>query len=336
MAGYDVYIGDMLLPIAPESINTKINGRNKVYSLINEGELNILKLPGLSTVNFSILLPLVQYPFATYRDGFKQPSFYLDKLEKLKVEKKPFQFIISRHDSTTVRRNSHNTNMTVSIEDYQIKEDAKSNGMDIEVEISLKQYKEFKTKTFEVVLPLPTAPIAITPVRPQSTVPTDDGGGGGSGGGSGGGGGGGKKKKKYKVQIPGMGVLEKTATSIQDAITQAMGTSWTGTVYVDGVSYYVNKGKLALDPNKVKAAASTAATTVNLKAAAETVVKAVSTTWNNLKNTVSTAINNILNRNVLNTTSTTATVKKPAQTSAGKAITVTVKSILNKNIKTKN
>ena len=342
MAGYDVYIGDMLLPIAPDKITTKINGRNKVYSLINEGELNILKLPGLSTVNFSILLPLVLYPFATYRDGYRQPSYYLNELERLKLSKQPFQFIISRHDTVTARKNSHNTNMTVSIEDYQINEDAKSNGFDIKVDITLKQYKEFKTKTFEVTLPSPTAPIALTPVRPVSTVTvtTESGGDWEDSGGSGGGGG--VKKKKYKVQIPGMGVVEKWATSMQDAITQAMGTNWTGTVYVDGETKYVNKGKLALAPEAVKKAAATAVNTVNVTAAVNTVQKAIQTvsnTVNTVKNTLTAAVSNILNKNILSTnksgSTTTATVVKPAQTSSGKAITSVITKVATKNILTK-
>lgn len=345
MSGYDVYLGDMLLPIAPKSIDTQINGKNKVYSLINEGELNILKLAGLSTVSFSILLPAVKYPFATYQNGFQKPSYYLNRLEKLKQEKKGFQFIVSRYNNNTVRKNLHNTNMTVSLEDYRIIENAKENGFDIKVEINLKQYKEVKTKTFSVVTPSPTAPVAVTPVRPQTTVTKPDGKGGG-----GGGNGGGSGMKKYKVQIPGMGVLEVTASSIQDAITKAGAGSWTGTIYVDGVTYYVNKGKLAVDPNKTtaaigavigntlseiaKKAIETAKTTVVTAAKITgTIAKGVTET---LKDKTTSAINNILNRNVLNTTSTTSTVKKPATTSGGTATTTTRTALNNKAVMTKN
>lgn len=338
MAGYDCYIAGILLPIAPEKITMKINGQNKTYHLINEGEMNILKLAGLSTVNFKILLPTVNYPFATYPNGFKQPSYFLNEFEKLKQSKKPFQFIISRHDNNTVRRNLHDTNISCSLEDYQIVEDAKSDGFDIKVEINLKQYKEFITKTFNVTTPSPTAPIALTPVRPQSTVSSGGGDSGGGGGSSGGGGGGGTTKRKYKVQIPGMSVLTIEATSIQEAITKAMGTTWTGTVYVDGVTKYVNKGKLAVDPATTKAAASTAVNTVNVTAAVKKVATAVSTVVTNVKNTLQTAVSNILNRNVLNTITntttnkTTTTVVKPAQTSSGSTTTSVVKKVATKNI----
>lgn len=197
MAGYDMYFGDMVFPVAPEEIKIKINGNNKTYELINEGELNVLKIAKLSTVEFEALLPAIPYPFATYPNGFKTPGWFLNRLEELKQSRKPFQFIISRHNSKGVLNNLYNTNMTVSIEDYAIKEDAKQNGFDTVVEIILKQFKQFNTKTFEVEVPAPTAPIAITPVRPKSTVKlaapetpslsaSSSSGGGGGGGSSGG------------------------------------------------------------------------------------------------------------------------------------------------------
>ena len=91
---------------------------------------------------------------------------------------------------------------------------------------------------------------------------------------SSGGGGGGGTTKEYKVQIPGMSVVTVKATSVQGAITQAVGSSWTGTVYVDGTSYYVVKGKISVNPNTVK-------NVVN------TVTNAVKTTVNNVKNAIS-------------------------------------------------
>jgi len=168
MTGYDVYLGKTLLPVAPEKISMRINGKNTTYDLINDGEMNILKLAGLTTVSFTVLLPAVQYPFAVYHDGFKAPSHYLDKLESLKQKKKGFQLIITRKDTMKGRKKLHNTNMTVSLEDYTIKEDA-GEGFDLKVEINLKQYKEYGTKTFKVTTPAPTAPIAIEPARPETT-----------------------------------------------------------------------------------------------------------------------------------------------------------------------
>ena len=49
---YHFYLGNMLLPIAPEKFTLKINNANQTYTLINEGEINVLKTPGLTDIEF--------------------------------------------------------------------------------------------------------------------------------------------------------------------------------------------------------------------------------------------------------------------------------------------
>lgn len=63
---YTVYLDDMALPVTPSKIQTKIKNQNKTVTLINEGEVNILKDAGLTDVSFSMMVPHVRYPFATY------------------------------------------------------------------------------------------------------------------------------------------------------------------------------------------------------------------------------------------------------------------------------
>ena len=125
----------------------KIKGKNKSLTLMNEGEVNILKEAGLTEISFDLLLPNVKYPFATYKSGFKTSKIFLGEIEKLKNKKKPFQFIVTR----TLPNNKllFDTNMKVGLEDYSIKEDSKE-GFDVVVSIKLKQYKDFGTKTCKV------------------------------------------------------------------------------------------------------------------------------------------------------------------------------------------
>ena len=59
---YYFYIGKMLCPVAPSKLQIKINGNDKTLTLINEGEVSILKKAKLTEVSFDILLPNVQYP----------------------------------------------------------------------------------------------------------------------------------------------------------------------------------------------------------------------------------------------------------------------------------
>lgn len=274
---YDVYLGKMLLPITPDKIITQINGKNETVTLIDEGEISILKEHGLSTVSFNALFSDFKYPFSQYPDGFHRAGYYLDELEKLKSKKKPFQFIITRKIPVNGNKTfkPYNTNLTVSLENYQIIDDAR-NGFDIEVQINLKQFKDYGTKTFKVEKPSSTAPMVVEPTRPEST---SGGGGKKSGGGSKKGGG---KSKTYQVVIPGMSRLSITATSVQDAITKAMGSTWTGDVYVDGKTYYVKKGKITTKPSKKTTVPDT------VKKAVDKVVKKVKETVDKVTSVVKT------------------------------------------------
>ena len=144
---YRFYLGKLLLPVAPSKLQLKINNQNKTMTLINEGQVNILKKAGLTTIEFDCLLPNVKYPFAKYKNKFQDASYFLEEIEKLKVNQEPFQFIVTRE-----RPNFDflfDTNIKVCLEDYIVKED-KKNGFDVVVSISLKQYRDFGTKTCKI------------------------------------------------------------------------------------------------------------------------------------------------------------------------------------------
>ena len=140
---YEFYMDDVLLPVTPGSLQLKIDNSNKTMTLINGGEINLLKTPGLSEFSFDVLLPNFSYPFANA--GAQKADYYLDKFEKLKVSKKPFNFKVVR----TKPNGDYmfDTSMNVSLEDYTVKEDADKYGMDVLVSIKLKQFKEYATKT---------------------------------------------------------------------------------------------------------------------------------------------------------------------------------------------
>lgn len=156
--GYDFYLKKCLLPITPDKLQIKINNANETLTLINEGEINILKTAELTDVEFECRIPQVKYPFATYKSGFKGASYFLDYFESLKVDKKPFQFIVSR--TMPNGKVLFSTNMKVSMEDYKITEQAKD-GFDLTVKIKLKQYRDYGTKTVN---------IKIADSKPKATV----------------------------------------------------------------------------------------------------------------------------------------------------------------------
>ena len=141
---YLCYMDGILMPVAPSKINTKIKNKNRTITLINEGEANILKSAGLQEISFNMMIPAYKYPFALYLGGIFLPiSYYLEVLDRLKNRKEPFQLIIIREG--VLGSLGYDTNLKVSLEDYQVVEDA-GNGRDITVSIKLKQYQE-RTKT---------------------------------------------------------------------------------------------------------------------------------------------------------------------------------------------
>lgn len=147
---YSVFLDGWQFPVTPSKLNVAIKGKNKTLTLVNDGEINFLKTPGLTEIeSFDASFPmLAAYPFAVYPNGFRPPDYFLGKLESLMTNKKPAQFIISRVSPTG--KLLFSTNMQVSVESYTIKESA-TDGLDVTVSIKLKQYKSFSTKT--VTLP---------------------------------------------------------------------------------------------------------------------------------------------------------------------------------------
>lgn len=140
---YDLYFNEILLPVTPEKITLNIKNQNKTVILINEGEINLLKTPGLTEISFDLLLPNCAYPFSIYPEGFHPASWYLDYLEDYKVNRKTFRFIFIRHMPSGKLLNG--INMKVSLEEYHI-EESHSNQSDFIVPVKLLQYRDHQTK----------------------------------------------------------------------------------------------------------------------------------------------------------------------------------------------
>lgn len=148
---YTFFFGKLQFPVTPDKLTVKIKNQNKTTTLINDGEINILKLPGLTEIEFDACFPQVRYPFASYPQGFQPPEYYMQAFEALKKNREPFQFIVSR--ASPAGKRYFSTNLRVSLEDYSVKEDAKE-GNDVTISFNLKQYRDYGTK-----------PVKITPKK---------------------------------------------------------------------------------------------------------------------------------------------------------------------------
>ena len=160
---YTSYLGGMEVP-TPAKLTVKIKGKNKTLVLLNEGEINFLRTPGLTEITVPLVLPML--------GGVRSPSAYLDMLEELKTGKRTTQFILVR--SSPSGGKLFDTNIKVSVEDYNIVEDVKANGLDVAVDVSLKQWRDYGTKTATVEQPAepsqaPT--VTVEQEREASTAP---------------------------------------------------------------------------------------------------------------------------------------------------------------------
>ena len=139
---YSFYLDNMQLPITPSKLQIKTPSQNKTMNLINDGEINILKLPGLKEISFEAIIPRVQYPFGA---KLQSANLFLNKLWELKNKKHYFSFTVSRLTPGGKALFMDDISLLVSLESYSMIEDAQ-NGLDLLVGIELKEYKKFTPK----------------------------------------------------------------------------------------------------------------------------------------------------------------------------------------------
>lgn len=166
---YYFFLGYDMLPVPPEKMSLRVRGKNKTISLINEGEVNLIKTPGLTDISFTVLLPNRSYDFSDYNSSlasaalgavssrlfgsnfaYKPARYFLDSFEAAKKSALPIRFIVSRMSGNGLSL-LFSTNMLVTVEDYSVEEDAKRYGIDCAVPLKLRQYRPFGTKKAALV-----------------------------------------------------------------------------------------------------------------------------------------------------------------------------------------
>ena len=147
--GYDFIfkIGSKLLtlPITPSELTIKIGSNNKVVTLINEGDINILKSPSLTEFEFEARFPMRKYPYSRDVEDFE---YYLNTFTDLKTERTPFIFSVIRR-TFDGKNGTWGTSRKVSLEDLTVKESA-DEGDDVIISFGLKEYKDYGVTTIKL------------------------------------------------------------------------------------------------------------------------------------------------------------------------------------------
>lgn len=146
--GYNFYFKDgsdvLTFPVTPGELSIKVGSNNKVVTLINEGDINILKSPALIEVEFEARFPMRKFPYSREVSDFQT---YFDKFKELKEQKKSFRFIVSR--TTLKNKRSWDTNLLVALEDFDLLESA-DEGDDVIIAFKLRQFKPYGVKKLDV------------------------------------------------------------------------------------------------------------------------------------------------------------------------------------------
>ncbi len=137
----------ILLPVAPSELVTRVEGESQKVELVNIGEGSILKDIGLRRISFTVLLPAVQYSFVQTEGGFQPPIFFLNQFRQYKISKKPVSLIVFRKlaDGTEL----FSGNMDISFEEYTVLEKGGEQG-DFWVEIQAKEYRKITSTTYKM------------------------------------------------------------------------------------------------------------------------------------------------------------------------------------------
>ena len=174
---YYFFLGATLpLPVTPGALNIRTPSKNTTVTLINDGEINILKDQGLREISFEFMLPQVKYPFANYSISNYTATTFIPLLNELKKSKKPFQFIVTRMNPRG--KVLFFTNITCQIEDFEYDEDAEANGFDVMCNISLKEWKYYGTNSIKlssltsVLTGAAYSAVAATVTKPRATTRT--------------------------------------------------------------------------------------------------------------------------------------------------------------------
>lgn len=165
---YRVYLGGVLCPVAPEKISTKYGTNVSAVELADGSEA----VKGLGKraceIEFSLLLPNVEYPFAAYIDGFRDARFFLEKFKGFLEPGSEVVLLIIKEDQSGKILAAESARCVM--ESLQVIDDA-AQGVDVVAKIKLRELKGYTTKQ----LPLDGSGLGQIVGRPDGNSPAPKG-----------------------------------------------------------------------------------------------------------------------------------------------------------------
>ena len=126
------------LPVNPERVNVKMEGDGETFKIAKLGSVNIPKDVELKEFDIESFFPAQPYHFL--ETDFREPYFYIEKLERWMEQKEPIRYIYVNGSFTI--------NELVTIESFQYDESFGSG--DVNFSISLKKFVPFAPKKLTV------------------------------------------------------------------------------------------------------------------------------------------------------------------------------------------
>jgi hypothetical protein len=151
------------IPVTPASIEISEGGNSKTYDVAALGEINVIKSPKLSEINFESEFPGTDYPYCVTTP--KDPFYYVELINKWRATKRPIRFVFTG--------TAFDINMAASIESFDWKEVAGEQG-DIQYSMKLKKYVFYAAKRVVVTQASGSAPAVVQqgqPARPTDKQP---------------------------------------------------------------------------------------------------------------------------------------------------------------------
>lgn len=157
------------IPVNPQSYTITYPTDNTKYNILDLGEINRIREPGLAIIQWDSYLPAnTNEPFVLTTGNFRPPAYYIEQITKFMKSKEPVRFIANRINEQG--QPIFDTNIQVSIEEFEQLEQGGETG-DFYYSISLLEYREFNPQIVNLVAPATvTAPTTATNTE-QRDVP---------------------------------------------------------------------------------------------------------------------------------------------------------------------